>query len=666
MEKKYKFYLSQKKCDIEKKIIDTENKNILKPRGYLPNCSRKNYQFKYSDCTSKQSFNNKQINKDKDIYKKYCNRITVKEDIISQKIYNENAQKITKNETNKLKQNNIINKKENREKYRDVAKNRDTKIEEIKFNSMIEKINSLNKKIEENTRLFEDYKAKNEIKTENNKNFIKKIMLEYIKNIDGQNEESKKQNEEIKRQIYELKRQNEELKNHIESKNYSEESKNQNEEIKKQIYELKNQNEEIKKQIYELKKQNEKLKKLYEEDEEITKQNTKLIKYIEEETNNQNEKIIKYSEELEKLKQELKKKNEKENKIEKKFFEKKFAVVGLSNPGNCCYMNSVLQILKNIPQFTYNIFQIKDNLDNFLIELKKLFVNLCSPDASVFSPKDFKKYLGLEKLGKKFSGNEQNDSSIFYISLLNIIDKKLNNEKIMKIDMSKYKDKTLEERVKIYKRNDYSFKKETFIFDAFYIYYVNEIKCKKCKEVNHIFQKMNFLDFAIVNANGNIKSLEECFDNYQKIRDVKDTCNRCKSFGVTHEYILLELPPVLMINLKRVGEQSTYYNEIEIPQKLDMRKIIKSSVKAFTSIYELRGFIKHEGDEKSGHNYAFCKNMFDDKWYEYNDDKCRDVYGEPNLNKIFFLCYIKIGSDFENIDYLEEISNELKYKKKTN
>ena len=55
--------------------------------------------------------------------------------------------------------------------------------------------------------------------------------------------------------------------------------------------------------------------------------------------------------------------------------------------------------------------------------------------------------------------------------------------------------------------------------------------------------------------------------------------------------------------------------------------------------------------------------MFDDKWYEYNDSWCRDVYGEPNLNKIFFLCYIKVGSNVENIDYLEKIANELNYKK---
>lgn len=73
------------------------------------------------------------------------------------------------------------------------------------------------------------------------------------------------------------------------------------------------------------------------------------------------------------------------------------------------------------------------------------------------------------------------------------------------------------------------------------------------------------------------------------------------------------------------------------------------------------GFIKHFGDEKSGHNLAYCKNMFDDKWYEYNDSICNPC--DPDLQRIFFLCYIKIGSDVENIEYLKKIVDLLNEKK---
>ena len=37
--------------------------------------------------------------------------------------------------------------------------------------------------------------------------------------------------------------------------------------------------------------------------------------------------------------------------------------------------------------------------------------------------------------------------------------------------------------------------------------------------------------------------------------------------------------------------------------------------------------------------------MFDDKWYKYNDSVCSLINNEPKLDKIFFLFYIKVGSD---------------------
>ena len=572
------------------------------------------------------------------------------------------------------------------------------------FCSINENLKRLNKKSEENIY---------SLKIENIENFLKKILSEIgplKKKINYNNNLIYPDtNENFKNEFIKLKNKNEKLKGELDNsdlnfhKTEKDSIKNQNEEITEQKNELKIIKSDIKNQKSEIIKINEKLEKIIKQNEDhknqndqLLKQNQELTKFYEEiKTENkelmkryenlikENEEIKKQSEEILDKNKELQKQNEflkKENEELKQIKEekwkqiggfqynnhimKRYGIVGLINIGNSCYMNSILQTLKNIPQFTYNIIKLNDGGDNFLIELKNLFRNLCLPDVPNASPKEFKKYLVSEKLGQMFAGNNQNDSSLFYISLLNLIDKKLNKEKIKKIDMSKYREKTLKERIKIYKENDYKFKNETFIFDIFYIYYVNKIKCKSCKDVTHIFQKMNFFDFPIVTVNGNVKSLEECFENYQKIKDVKDTCSKCKSFGTTHEFILLDLPPVLMINLKRVGEQSAYFNDIEIPHELNMEKIIKNFIYISTSTYELRAFIKHEGDEKSGHNYAFCKNMFDNLWYEYNDSLCKDIIGEPNLNTAFFLCYIKKGNDMENINYLEKIVNSLNNQKK--
>ena len=56
--------------------------------------------------------------------------------------------------------------------------------------------------------------------------------------------------------------------------------------------------------------------------------------------------------------------------------------------------------------------------------------------------------------------------------------------------------------------------------------------------------------------------------------------------------------------------------------------------------------------------------MFDDKWYEYNDSTCRFIEDKLNLNKIFFLCYIKSGCDDINSGYLDKIVEALKNENK--
>lgn len=190
---------------------------------------------------------------------------------------------------------------------------------------------------------------------------------------------------------------------------------------------------------------------------------------------------------------------------------------------------------------------------------------------------------------------------------------------------------------------------------------MSEIECNFCHNKSQTFQCTNFLDFPIMSEKTEVKNLEECFNNYQMVKSITFECSECKKKNSSQNFTIMELPPILMINLKRVGEGKAHFNEIEIPFQLDMEKLIKRT--KINSIYELRGFIKHLGDESSGHNYSFCKNMFDDKWYEYNDSYCIPIEGEPSLDKIFLLCYVKVGSDIQDVYYLKKIMDSLDEKK---
>jgi ubiquitin C-terminal hydrolase len=132
---------------------------------------------------------------------------------------------------------------------------------------------------------------------------------------------------------------------------------------------------------------------------------------------------------------------------------------------------------------------LNNKSDNFLFSLKHLLISLCNNNISYYSPDEFKKNLGLEN--KLFAGNNQYDSTIFNVSLLNIIHKKLNKakkENFKKLDMSKYVNKTLKQRFEIWKANLLS-KNQSFIH-SFLAFFMGFMQMKL--NVNHAKIKLNY------------------------------------------------------------------------------------------------------------------------------------------------------------------------------
>ena len=498
--------INQGKIDSKYEVkVEIKNNNYLNKNDYLPDISQNNnIRIKYSNCStnktklassvnnnyasiyknqSNQFINKNNLNRNQEKEKNKINREQtpkIKDDemnflkteniILRKKIETIEGQffqfkKVTINDINEIKKNNITAENFSKSRFNENSN---------KFNFLNENIKKLNDKIDKVIRTFEEFEIKNKTKNENNGNILNKIYadIEILKNQFVENNNNKSHLEVLKyskdnhkEELVELNKEKEIFKLELEKLNVKvNEINNLNIELKKRNEELKNQNikliEEKKEQNIELKRKSE---KLLEQNKEFQKQKEEIIN-LNEQIKKLNNKLINQNDEIKNLKEQIKKfgiknegskksnENEKNDENIKKLYEKKYAIVGLYNTGNSCYMNSVLQLLKNIPQFTYNIFKLNDNKDKFLIHLKSLFINLCDPNNTSFSPKEFKKYLGLEKSGKIFSGNEQYDSNIFYLALLNIIDKKLNTKKIQKIDMTKYEDKTVKERQIIYKK----------------------------------------------------------------------------------------------------------------------------------------------------------------------------------------------------------------------
>ena len=115
------------------------------------------------------------------------------------------------------------------------------------------------------------------------------------------------------------------------------------------------------------------------------------------------------------------------------------------------------------------------------------------------------------------------------------------------------------------------------------------------------------------------------------------SCSQYRRKLLSHQTNIIKLPPVLIINLKRVGEKVVYYHDIEIPLILKTKDMQKLDY--FQKQYKLIGFIKHYGNEKDGHNVAYCVNMFNKKWYSYNDTQVKELEGNPITDRAFLLFY---------------------------
>ena len=123
-------------------------------------------------------------------------------------------------------------------------------------------------------------------------------------------------------------------------------------------------------------------------------------------------------------------------------------------------------------------------------------------------------------------------------------------------------------------------------------------------------------------------SIEKFFDEFSKEEKLdKDNlwkCPKCnKNSQASKKIELYNMPKVLIIHLKRFNNNKKINTFIDFPlTNLDISKYInkkRNTNDTHGLKYDLFGVINHYGSMDYGHYTSFCKNMHDNKWYEYND-----------------------------------------------
>ena len=343
--------------------------------------------------------------------------------------------------------------------------------------------------------------------------------------------------------------------------------------------------------------------------------------------------------------------------------ENKYGCVGLYNLGNTCYMNSSLQVLKNIyPLSKYILLENKNNEGKIIKEYTNLLYNLISKNNSSTDASKFKE--ALSRYDNYFSGYQQKDCIKCITSVLSALNMDLKRKEIKNYELINKND---EEEIKFNQSfNKIIKRKNSIIFDLFFGFLKLLYKCKKCEYKKVVFQCFNYLDLSVfdIDKNKKINNLEDCIKYYERETISEFKCENCEG-EIIMKNTIYKLPQILIICFNRVYNNEHLNHLVKYPEYFNSNnyfcekpKLLYPSYSKEENLYSLNGLIIHFGSANSGHKTSFCKNFFNNNWYYFNDSS---VYFINNNNKIFdnkeafLLVYEKSNYLCKNIEDIKKV-----------
>lgn len=321
-------------------------------------------------------------------------------------------------------------------------------------------------------------------------------------------------------------------------------------------------------------------------------------------------------------------------KLSNKLLYKK-GLCGLSNLGNTCFMNSIIQCLNNtyplIEYFFNNDWRQDlrdDKVEHLLVEQCNNITRSLWFTNAVVTPSNFLRVLfrvSVQLNNHQFVGFNQNDCQDFLQFLLDCMHNGLSKEVIMNIngkaetDIDKHAIQAYENWKKFY-NNDYS--KIVEIFSGQFFKKIVTIKNGNT-ETNYTYEPFLNLSLEIPISklqNNEMISVYDCLDHFTSEEVIVNN----ETQKTTSECFFWTVADILIIYFKRYAynSESNRSNKIgvfiDFPiNGLNMSKYMKG-YKRDRYVYDLYAVANQVGGINSGHYYAYVKN-FDKNWYKYDD-----------------------------------------------
>ena len=383
-------------------------------------------------------------------------------------------------------------------------------------------------------------------------------------------------------------------------------------------------------------------------------------------------------------------------------------VCGIINLGNTCYMNAGLQCIMGTDVFaTYFLKRHymndlkhgiikklkKNNLKINKNEFREIFKNTITykfrtlvifiwGTQCMLKPESFKK--NFSQVNTRFSGYSQEDSHEFVMSLLDIIHEETKTDVIFELTLEpnlkqfkniyddfnakllmqnlspddkiliaknfeKFKNSDLETYIMYESLVSWQYhikNNHSCIIDIFTALILSEVCCCACSNKTIKFDPMTTLTLEIGNSQTNIN---KCFENFCNGENIDYNCKNCNNTKATKKLSLWHTPPRLIISLKRFQQMNARFfaknnNLITFPlENFNLMEYIHPFNKT-NEVYDLYGIVQHLGSYNGGHYIAFTKNMLNNNWYRYDDDKVIKINNDdiekyimtPNTYMLFY------------------------------
>uniref|UniRef100_A0A672RRW2 Ubiquitin carboxyl-terminal hydrolase n=1 Tax=Sinocyclocheilus grahami TaxID=75366 RepID=A0A672RRW2_SINGR len=154
---------------------------------------------------------------------------------------------------------------------------------------------------------------------------------------------------------------------------------------------------------------------------------------------------------------------------------------------------------------------------------------------------------------------------------------------------------------------------------------------------------------------GPMVMLEDCLAAFFAADELKGdnmySCERCKKLRNGVKYCkVLRLPEILCIHLKRFRHEVMYSfkinSHVSFPLEcLDLKPFLAKESPSQITTFDLLSVICHHGTAGSGHYIAYCQNVINGQWYEFDDQYVTEVHETVVQNAEAYVLFYRKSSE---------------------